>query len=82
MYYTALSTFFIYIFEFDGYLIHKSWITSIKTLLHMVLKMRKIKYKNYTKTIQKLYKNYTDVIEKADENCHLIDLQNYSARNL
>jgi len=72
-YTTALSTFLIYIFKFDRYLMHKSWIRSIKTFTYGIEDERK-KFKAMRKTIMVLLK-------KADANCPPIDFPNYPVRH-
>ena len=72
--YTAsLILFLIYIYKYDKYLLHRSWIKSIKTFTYGIEDERK-KMKAMKKTILVLLKD-------ADENCPPIDFTNYPARH-
>ena len=69
----SLVTFIMYIYEFDRYLLHNSWISSINTFTFGI--------QNEKKKKRKMKQTITSLLRKADEACPPINLQKYSAKH-
>ena len=67
-YHYSLINFLFYIFKFDKYIMHKSWIQSLRT--YNMMKNEKDKEIKVKKMIRKL-------LRRADKNCPPIDFETY-----